>query len=155
MGAYFDQEEPMTLMALLLPAFVGGLLLAGVLLRLNRRQSSGVVRRSALEPMSPDLINMAHIRVAGVGGLGMLGAAVVTAVSLPEIGVALVTGVGLGAAIAAGLIAYRRRSSAAGPGGPGRYVGQPPSVFALDERAARVAPRAKGELPGTPLAATA
>ena len=52
--------------------------------------------------MSPDLINMAHIRVAGVGGLGMLGAAVVTAISLPEIGVALVAGVGLGAAIAAG-----------------------------------------------------
>jgi hypothetical protein len=152
MGAYFDQEEPMTLMALLLPAFVGGLLLAGVLLRLNRRQSSGVVRRSALEPMSPDLINMAHIRVAGVGGLGMLGAAVVTAVSLPEIGVALVAGVGAGAAIAAGLIVYRRRSSAAGPRADD---GQPPRVLALDDHAARVDSRAKRELPGTPVAATA
>lgn len=142
----------MTLVALLLPAVVGGLLLAGLLARLNRRQSSGVVRRSTLEPMSPDLINMAHIRVAGVGGLGMLGAALVTAISLPEIGVALVAGVGLGAAIAAGLIAYRRRSSAADPWADS---GQPPRVLALDDHAARVGPRAKRDLPGTPVAATA
>jgi hypothetical protein len=152
MGAYFEQEEPMTLMALLLPALVGGLVLAGVLARLNRRQSSGVVRRSALEPMSPDLINMAHIRVAGVGGLGMLGAAVVTAISLPEIGVALVAGVGLGAVIAAGLIAYRGRSRAGGPEGDD---GQPPTVLALDDHAARVGQRTKRDLPGTPVAATA
>ncbi len=142
----------MTLVALLLPAFVGGLLLASLLVRLNRRQSSGVVRRSTLEPMSPDLINMAHIRVAGVGGLGMLGAAVVTAISLPEIGVALAAGVGLGAAIAAGLIAYRRRSSAADPGADD---GQPPRVLALDDHAARLGPRAKRDLPGGPVAATA
>jgi Pyruvate/2-oxoacid:ferredoxin oxidoreductase gamma subunit len=102
--------------------------------------------------MSPDLINMAHIRVAGVGGLGMLGAAVVTAISLPEIGVALVAGVGAGAAIAAGLIVYRRRSSAAGPRADD---GQPPRVLALDDHAARVDSRAKRELPGTPVAATA
>ena len=84
----------MTLMALLLPGVVGGLLLAALMAHLNRRPSSGVVSRSRLEPMSPDLINMAHIRVTGVGGLGMLGAAVVTAFSLPEIGVALAVGAG-------------------------------------------------------------
>ena len=128
----------MILMALLLPAVVGGLLLAAVLLRLNLRPSSGVVRRSALQPMSPDLINMAHIQITGVGGLGMVGAAVVTAISLPEIGVALVVGVGLGAAIAVGLIAYRARSSAGGPGGED---GRPPRLLALDDRAGRVASR--------------
>jgi hypothetical protein len=152
MGAYFEQEERMTLMALLLPAVVGGLLLAGVLVRVNRRPSSGVVMRSALEPMSPDLINMAHIRITGVGGLGMLGAALVAAISLPEIGVALVAGLGLGAALAVGLIAYRRRWSAAGPGG---HDGVPPRILALDDHAARVGPRPKREFPGAPITATA
>ena len=142
----------MILMTLLLPAVVGGFLLAGVLLRANRRPSSGVVTRSALQPMSPDLINMAHIQITGIGGLGMVGAAVVTAISLPQIGVALVAAIGLGAAIAVGLIAYRGRSSAEGPGG---QDGRPPSLLALDDRAARVGPRAKRDLPGAPITATA
>src|SRR4051812_14546505 len=150
MGAYFGQEERMTLIALLLPAVVGGLLLAGVLAGLNRRPSSGVVMRSALEPMSPDLINMAHIRITGIGGLGMLGAAVVTAIALPQIGVALVASFAFGAAIAVGLIAYRRRTSAAGPDGDDG----PPSLLALDDRAARVGPRTTREFPGAPAVAT-
>ncbi|HJY33349.1 MAG TPA: hypothetical protein VJ260_00785 [Vicinamibacterales bacterium] len=141
----------MTLMALLLPGVVGGLLLAALMAHLNRRPSSGVVSRSRLEPMSPDLINMAHIRVTGVGGLGMLGAAVVTAFSLPEIGVALAVGAGLGAAIAVGLVAYRGRSHADSGGQDGR----PPSLLALDDRAARVGPRTKRDVPGAPLVATA
>jgi len=141
----------MTLMALLLPGVVGGLLLAALMAHLNRRPSSGVVSRSRLEPMSPDLINMAHIRVTGVGGLGMLGAAVVTAFSLPEIGVALAVGAGLGAAIAVGLVAYRGRSHADFGGQDGR----PPSLLALDDRAARVGPRTKRDVPGAPLVATA
>jgi len=141
----------MTLMALLLPGVVGGLLLAALMAHLNRRPSSGVVSRSRLEPMSPDLINMAHIRVTGVGGLGMLGAAVVTAFSLPEIGVALAVGAGLGAAIAVGLVAYRGRSHVDSGGQDGR----PPSLLALDDRAARVGPRTKRDVPGAPLVATA
>jgi hypothetical protein len=94
---------------------------------------------------------MAHIRVTGVGGLGMLGAAVVTAFSLPEIGVALAVGAGLGAAIAVGLVAYRGRSHADSGGQDGR----PPSLLALDDRAARVGPRTKRDVPGAPLVATA
>jgi len=141
----------MTLMALLLPGVVGGLLLAALMAHLNRRPSSGVVSRSRLEPMSPDLINMAHIRVTGVGGLGMLGAAVVTAFSLPEIGVALAVGAGLGAAIAVGLVAYRGRSHV----DSGGQDGGPPSLLALDDRAARVGPRTKRDVPGAPLVATA
>jgi hypothetical protein len=142
----------MILMTLLLPAIIGGLLLAGVLLRVNRRPSSGVVSRSALQPMSPDLINMAHIQITGIGGLGMVGAAVVTAISLPQIGAALVAAVGLGAAIAVGLIAYRGRSSAGGSGG---QDGRPPRLLALDDRVGRVGPRTKRDLPGAPMTATA
>jgi len=137
----------MTLVALVLPAVVGGVLLAALLMRVNRRASSGLVAPSELEPMSPDLINMAHIRVAGLGGLGMLGATVVTAISLPQIGAALVASVGLGAGVAAGLIAYRRRSAAAGDGGPDRRL---PTMLALDDRRARAGAPATRDFPGAP-----
>jgi len=136
-GAYFEQEERMTLMALLLPGVVGGLLLAALMAHLNRRPSSGVVSRSRLEPMSPDLINMAHIKVAGLGGLGMVGAVLVTAIALPQIGVAMIAGVGAGAALAAGLVAYRIRSTFGDAG----HDGPPPSLLALEDRGAPVAPR--------------
>jgi hypothetical protein len=141
----------MILVTLLLPALLGGLVLAGLLQWLNRRPSSGVVRQSMLEPMSPDLINMAHIRVAGVGGLGMVGAVVVTAISLPQIGIALSAAVGFGAAMAAGLVAYRARSSAATRGGDGR----PPTLLALDDRLSRVNSAAARDWPGAPRTATA
>lgn len=142
----------MLLMALVLPALVGGLVLAAALFRANRRPSSGVVTRSPLEPMSPDLINMAHIRVAGIGGLGMIGAVVVTAIALPEVAVSLAAGVGVGAALAVCLIVYRTRASAARPNGPD---GRLPTMFALDEHAAPVPPRPTPPVPGAPVAATA
>ena len=83
-------------LVLIVPGLIGGLVLAGLLARLNRRPSSGLVKRSALEPISPDVINMAHIRVAGVGGLSMIAAGVVIAVYLPEIGLSLLAGVDSG-----------------------------------------------------------
>jgi hypothetical protein len=141
----------MILVTLLLPALLGGLAFAGLLRWTNRRPSSGVVTQSVLEPMSPDLINMAHIRVAGIGGLGMVGAVVVTAIALPQIGIALSAAVGFGAAMAAGLVAYRARSSAAAAGGDD---GRPPTVLALDDRSPRVSPQPPREWPGAPRAAT-
>jgi hypothetical protein len=124
-------------LALMLPALVGGVVLAGLLRFLNRRPSSGVAVQSRLEPMSPDLINMAHIKVAGLGGLGMVGAVLVTAIALPQIGVAMIAGVGAGAALAAGLVAYRIRSTFGDAG----HDGPPPSLLALEDRGAPVAPR--------------
>lgn len=127
----------MEVLAFVLPAVVGGVLLASVLRYVNRRPSSGVVVRSALEPMSPDLINMAHIRVAGLGGLGMVGAVVVTAISLPQIGMAMIAGVVAGIAVAAGLIAYRVRPGAAQGGADGDG---PQTLLALDDRRGRARP---------------
>lgn len=98
-----------TALALMLPGIVGGLVLALVLARLNRTPSSNPPSRSALEPISPDMINMAHIRVAGVGGLGMMAASLVVAVNLPEIGFALLAAAVLGAILGGGLIVYRSR----------------------------------------------
>ena len=131
--------------ALVLPGLAGGLLIAGLLARLNRRPSSGLARRSTLDPISPDVINMAHIRVAGVGGLSMMAAGVVIAINLPEIGLSLLAGVGLGAVIAIGLIRYRSRSNAARPGGNG---GLPPRVLALDEPSTPVRPPTGDTLAG-------
>jgi hypothetical protein len=47
------------------------------------------------------MINMAHIRVAGIGGLGMVAVCGVIAIYVPEIRYAISIGIALGAALAA------------------------------------------------------
>jgi len=138
-------------LALMLPGLLGGLVLAAVLARLNRTPSSHLSRRPDLEPISPDLINMAHIRVAGVGGLGMMAVALIIAINLPEIGFAMLTALALGVITAGGLIAYRSRSSEPGGGGDNEV---PPSVLNLDFRPRRRSGAGR-ELPGSRAAAIA
>jgi hypothetical protein len=152
--AYTPRQEGVMDVALagtVLVALVGGWLLAGALRLMNRRASSNVLTRSAIAPPSPDAINMAHIRVEGVGGLGLIAAGVLIAIYLPEIGVSMLAGIGLGAAIAVGLIAYRSHVSA----GPGGYNGQPPRLLLLDDHPVPVRPRTGHELPRARAAATA
>lgn len=141
-----------TALAMMLPGLVGGLVLALVLGRLNRVPSSNPGRRSALDPISPDMINMAHIRVAGVGGLGMIAASVIVAVNLPEIGVALLIAVVLGAIIGGGLIFYRSRSNPPGRSGPDDMH---PALFTLRDDPRRSDSRPSQELPGSRAAAIA
>ena len=124
-------------LALVVPGLLGGLLLAGFLARLNRRPSAGLVRRSVLEPISPDVINMAHIRVAGVGGLSMVATGIVIAIYLPEIGFSLLAALVLGVILAVGLIVFRSRRSAIDSGGHDGFL---PSVLTLDEHSTRVGP---------------
>jgi hypothetical protein len=63
----------------------------------------------APDPISTDPINIAHIPVAGIGGLGLVAMAGVVAWNVPAIGrpvgVALIAGV----VLAVALIAWRRR----------------------------------------------
>ena len=110
----------MTAINLILPGIVGGVFLAALMFLLNRRPSgAGTAPPRRLQLMTPDLINMSHIPVVGIGGLGMVAAAVVTAITLPEIGWSLLTAVTLGAAFAAALIAYRSHDGDAdGADGP-------------------------------------
>ena len=68
------------------------------------------------------MINMAHIRVAGIGGLGMVAVSAVIAIYVPEIRYALSTGVALGAALAAFLIVLRAKHRAATPGQGGPHA---------------------------------
>lgn len=67
-----------------------------------------VVSRTLPAP-SPSLINMAHIPVDGVGGLGLVAAVIVVAVWDPGIRVLMMVAAALGTALAAGLIALRSR----------------------------------------------
>lgn len=108
--------EPLLL--ILVPGLVGGLVLA--LLIAGRRQGtpSTVVPRRLAAP-SPALINMAHIQVEGVGGLGLVAVAVAVAVVDPRIRLALIVAAVLGTGLALVLIALRRRTGALPSGGDG------------------------------------
>ena len=120
--------EPLLIM---IPGILGGLVLAFLSRTLQRGRST---RASAdpfrLERLSTDTINMAHIRVAGVGGLGLVAMAVVVALSQPRIRQSLEIGLVLGAMLGAVLILYRRRR------GPMPSSGQRPganTVLSIDD----------------------
>lgn len=92
--------------------FVGGFALALLFFGLNRRAASTPAAPDAFrnEPLSTDVINMARIRVAGIGGLGLVAMAVVVAFTVPRIGRSLAMGLVLGALLAVILIMLRRHS---------------------------------------------
>lgn len=100
--------DPATMVLVI--GFLGGLLLAGVMLLLNRRTPGDpvpVVYRTA--PLSTDVINMASIKVAGVGGLGLVAMAAAVAMDIPRIGQSVGLGIGLGAIAAVVTILWRRQ----------------------------------------------
>ena len=72
-----------------------------------------------LELPSPSLINMANIRIEGLGGLGMVAAVVAVAVADPRIRLATIAAAVLGAGLALVLIAMRRGTGALPSGGDG------------------------------------
>ena len=106
------------LLIILVPGLFGGLVLALLIARRPQRHPSTVVPRRLPAP-SPALINMAHIQIEGVGGLGMVAVAVAVAVSDPRIRLAMIVAAVLGAGLALVLIAMRRRSGALPSSGDG------------------------------------
>jgi hypothetical protein len=97
------------LLIILIPGVVGGLVLALLLASIRWGASSVIVPRRLAAP-SYGLINMAHIRVEGVGGLGMVAAVVAVAVTDPRIRLAMIVASVLGIGLALVLIAKRRRT---------------------------------------------
>ena len=96
----------------------GGLLLALLIaVKPHRPPSTFVPRR--LDDPSPALINMAHIRVEGLGGLGLVAAVVAVAIADSRIREATIAAAVLGTALALTLIALRRRTGAMPSGGDG------------------------------------
>jgi hypothetical protein len=97
------------LLIILVPGVFGGLVLA--LLIAGRRlgtPATFVPRRLAAPSYA--LINMAHIQVEGIGGLGMVAAVIAVAVTDPRIRLATIAAAVLGTGLALALIAIRRRT---------------------------------------------
>ena len=134
------------LLVILLPGILGGLVVAWLIaLRPGRTSSTFVPRR--LEAPSPALINMAHIRIEGLGGLGMVAAVVAVAIADSRIRGAVLLAAVLGIGVALGLIAIRRRTGALPSGGDGP---DDRSLLHLDPRTRSAAGDAAGEKPLTP-----
>jgi len=99
---------------IVVPGALGGLLLAFLFLKLQHRERD---RRAApdvfsREPLSTDVINMSRIRVAGIGGLGLVAMALWVAWFVPRIGQTLAVGLVFGCLLALALILVRRRQGA-------------------------------------------
>jgi hypothetical protein len=119
------------------PGFLGGLVIALAVFLLQRRPSRGSSLASApSQPLSTDIINAASIKVAGIGGLGLVAMAATVALNVPRIGQTLAIGLFLGLAMAAAMILSRRRSGSMPSSG--RQAGAN-TVLAID--AAENAPR--------------
>ncbi len=118
---------------LLVLGFVGGLLIAGVTILLQRRGKppsfvAPVPYRQ--NPLTIDMINMASIKVAGVGGLGLVAMAAAVALDVPRIAQSVGVGIGLGAIGAVIVIARRRKTGVLPSSGRGMGAN---TVLAIDE----------------------
>jgi hypothetical protein len=109
--------EPVVIV--LIAGLVGGVALAVILGTRRRGAPSIFVARPLVAP-SPALINMAHIRVEGIGGLGLVAAVAAVAVWDPRIRLAMSVSAVLGSGLAMLLIAARRRALARRSNADGR-----------------------------------
>jgi hypothetical protein len=102
----------------------GGLVLSIYLMnaRISARDHD-VLDATGSGPIPTDPINMAHIRVAGAGGLGLVMMAAAVAIYLPGVREAMVMGGALGAVLAVVLIRRRRQA-----GGPMQSSGRKPGA---------------------------
>ncbi|MDQ3487730.1 MAG: hypothetical protein M3468_08360 [Acidobacteriota bacterium] len=94
------------------PGVLGGLVIALVMF-LRQRRGSHIPSLGAsipTRPLSTDVINAASIKVAGIGGLGLVAMAVAVALNVPRIGQTLGIGLILGVAFAVVMIVSRRRT---------------------------------------------
>jgi len=99
-------------------AIVGGLVVAP-LLALFHHRSARLIEPPSRRDDAPlvDAINIAHIRVTGIAGLGFVLLALAVAAYIPSIGVSLVTGAALGIVFAVVLILRRRKGPLRSSGG--------------------------------------
>ena len=91
---------------------LGGAIVALIVVLQGRRYSPPPLDPLRHLPISTNIINMASIRVAGVGGLGLVAMAAAVALDVPRIGQTVALGFVLGIAAAAVMIVRRRGSGA-------------------------------------------
>ena len=94
----------------LVPGILGGFVIAAAVILMNRRatRKPAMVVPYRLEHVSPHMINMASIKVAGLGGLGLVAMAAAVALDVPEIGTMVGIGAALGTFAAIGMILRAR-----------------------------------------------
>lgn len=96
---------------------MGGALGAGVFIAIGRRPHHAPL--AVPDPFAKDtlgsMFNVHRVRVAGVGGIGLVVVAVAMALDIPRIGVSLALGLAGGFLIALALIPYRRRHAGRRP----------------------------------------
>jgi hypothetical protein len=97
--------EPVTLV--LVPGILGGIVIALFVFRLQGPRAGVDPLRN--HPPTTDVINMARIRVDGVGGLGLVAMALTVAWFVPRIRQHVLLGLALGVLFAIVLVALRRR----------------------------------------------
>lgn len=112
--------DPVT--TILVPGFLGGLVIAALYVLWQRHHPSGpslTAPSSRSEPLSINAINMASIKVAGIGGLGLVAMAAAVALGVPRIGQTVAVGFVLGVVAAATMIIRRRRTGSMPSSGRG------------------------------------
>ena len=97
------------LLMILVPGVIGGIVLSLFITRLKRTTPPTFVPKRLAAP-SPSLINMASIKVEGLGGLGMVAAVIAVAIADPRIRLATIIAGVLGGGLALVLIRARRSS---------------------------------------------
>ena len=126
---------------IVVPGVAGGLFVAFLQVRLNRQIASRVGSRlPTSDQVSTDTINIAHIQVVGVGGLGLVAMCAIVAVYIPAVGLSLAAGFALGSLLAAALILRRKKS------GPMPSSGRQPganTVLSIDAPAPVDSPRTR------------
>lgn len=102
--------DPVT--TILVPGFLGGLVIAALYVVWQRRHgsTSSLAAYSRPEPLSIDAINFSSLKVAGIGGLGLVAMALAVAIDVRRIGETIAVGFVFGVAIAVALIVRRRRT---------------------------------------------
>ena len=111
--------DPVT--TILVPGFLGGLVIAALYVFWQRHHESApsLTTYSRPAPLSIDAINFSSLKVAGVGGLGLVAMAAAVALDVPRIGQTIAIGFVFGVVIAAVMIVRRRRTGAMPSSGRG------------------------------------
>jgi hypothetical protein len=93
---------------ILVPSVLGGVAIAWLIFRLQGRGSNAIMD-APMQPVTTDVINISHIRAAGLGGLGLFAMALVVALFVPRIGLTVSAGALFGALLGGVMILRRRR----------------------------------------------
>jgi hypothetical protein len=128
------------LVLILVPGLLGGIVIAVLAVLANRRaaRTPPVLLPSRLPGVSSDMINMASIKVTGIGGLGLVAMAATVALGVPQIGRKIGIGLVLGVVCAVIMILRARRSGGPMPSS-GQHMGAN-TMLSIDDSGSTRAP---------------